>query len=315
MSFQSPLWLLTLVLVPAAVAVYVLARRRRSTRYAIRFPAVATVREVVAATPSWERHVPAALALAAVALLGLALARPRVTDHIPTGQANMMLVTDHSGSMAAEDVQPNRLAAAVSAANTFIDQLPSTVRVGAIGFGSSPDAVQGPAANHAEARSLIDSLVPNGGTDTGDALQLALQLLQGTNVKHPPSAIVLLSDGAANAGPDPVAVSQEAKKEKIPIYTVALGTAGGVLPNPDPFQQPLAVPPDPQLMGEIARVSGARAFNARSADELSSIYKKLGSQLSTVTRKKEITAWFAAAGVVLLIGAAVSSARWSGRLP
>jgi Ca-activated chloride channel family protein len=315
MSFQSPLWLLTLVLVPAAVAVYVLARRRRSTRYAIRFPAVATVREVVAATPSWERHVPAALALAAVALLGLALARPRVTDHIPTGQANMMLVTDHSGSMAAEDVQPNRLAAAVSAANTFIDQLPSTVRVGAIGFGSSPDAVQGPAANHAEARSLIDSLVPNGGTDTGDALQLALQLLQGTNVKHPPSAIVLLSDGAANAGPDPVTVSQEAKKEKIPIYTVALGTEGGVLPNPDPFQQPLAVPPDPQLMGEIARVSGARAFNARSADELSSIYKKLGSQLSTVTRKKEITAWFAAAGVVLLIGAAVSSARWSGRLP
>ena len=75
------------------------------------------------------------------------------------------------------------------------------------------------------------------------------------------------------------------------------------------------MPPDPQLMQEIARVSGGRAFNARSADELSSIYKKLGSQLSTVTRKKEITAWFAAGGVVLLIGAAVSSARWSGRLP
>jgi Ca-activated chloride channel family protein len=68
-------------------------------------------------------------------------------------------------------------------------------------------------------------------------------------------------------------------------------------------------------MQEIAHVSGGTAFNARSADELSSIYKKLGSQLTTVTRKKEITAWFAAAGVVLLIGAAVSSARSSGRLP
>jgi hypothetical protein len=68
-------------------------------------------------------------------------------------------------------------------------------------------------------------------------------------------------------------------------------------------------------MQAIARVSGATAFNAHSADELSSIYKHLGSQLSTVTRKHEITAWFAAAGVVLLIGAAVSSARWSGRLP
>ncbi|MGZ4169666.1 MAG: VWA domain-containing protein [Solirubrobacteraceae bacterium] len=314
MSFGAPLWLLVLGLVPVGIAAYVV-RRRRTRRYAIRFPAVASVREAVAATPSWERHLPTALALAAVAVLAVALARPRVTDHIPTGQANMMLVTDHSGSMAAQDVQPNRLAAAVSAANTFIDQLPGTVRVGAIGFGTSPDAVQGPAANHAQARSLEDSLVPNGGTDTGDALQLALQLLQGANAKHPPSAIVLLSDGAANAGPDPVAVSQEAKKDRIPIYTVALGTAGGVLPNPDPLAPAQPVPPDPQLMHEIARVSGGSAFNARSADELSSIYKKLGSQLSSVTRQKEITAWFAAAGVVLLIGAAAASARWSGRLP
>ena len=314
MSFAAPVWLLTLALVPAGVAAYLWARRR-TRRYAIRFPAVATVREVVATTPTWERHVPAALALAAVALLGVALARPRVTDHVPTGQANMVLVTDHSGSMAAQDVQPNRLAAAVAAANTFIDQLPSTVRVGAIGFGTSPDAVQGPAADHAQARSLVDSLTANGGTDTGDALELALQLLQGSNPKHVPSAIVLLSDGAANAGPDPVSVSQQAKKDRIPIYTVALGTDSGVLPNPDPFAQPQPVPPDPELMQAIARVSGARAFNAHSSDELSSIYKKLGSQLSTVTRKREITAWFAAAGVVLLIGAAVSSARWSGRLP
>jgi Ca-activated chloride channel family protein len=68
-------------------------------------------------------------------------------------------------------------------------------------------------------------------------------------------------------------------------------------------------------MQEIAHLSGGTAFNARSSDELSSIYKKLGSQLSTVSRKHEITAWFAAAGVILLIGAGVASARWSGRLP
>lgn len=314
MSFASPVWLLALGVIPAAWAAYALARRR-SQRYAVRFPAVSTLREVLATTPSWERHVPAALAMAAMASLALALARPRVTEHIPTKQANMVLVTDHSGSMAATDVRPTRLAAAVAAANTFINQLPSTVRVGAIGFGSSPDSVQGPVANHTAARSLIDSLSANGGTDTGDALQLALQLLQGANAKHAPAAIVLLSDGQANAGPDPAVVAQAAKKDRIPIYTVALGTAGGVLPNPDPFAPPQAVPPDPQLMQEIARLSGGSAFNARSADELSSIYKKLGSQLGSVTRQKEISAWFAGAGVVLLIGAAGASARWSGRLP
>ncbi len=88
-----------------------------------------------------------------------------------------------------------------------------------------------------------------------------------------------------------------------------------MLQSPDPFQPNTPVPPDPQLMQEIAHLSGGRAFNARSADELSSIYKKLGSLLCTVSRLHEITAWFAAAGVILLIGAAVTSARWSGRLP
>jgi Ca-activated chloride channel homolog len=314
MSFASPLWLLALALVPAALVAYIGARRR-ARRYAIRFTAVSTLREAVAAAPSWERHVPAALALAAVAALAVALARPHVPYRVATNEASLMLVTDHSGSMAADDVQPTRLAAAVSAANTFIDQLPSTVRVGAIGFGSSPDAVQGPVTNHGAARAIIDAQSANGGTDTGDALGLALELLHGSDVKHPPAAIVLLSDGAANAGPDPVTVARQAARDRIPIYTVALGTPGGILNNPDPLAPPVAVPPDPQLMQEIAQVSGARAFDAQSADELSSIYKRLGGQLSTVSRKREITAEFAIAGLVLLLGAGVASVRQSARLP
>jgi Ca-activated chloride channel family protein len=217
--------------------------------------------------------------------------------------------------MAADDVQPSRLAAAVAAANTFIDELPSTVRLGAIGFSSSPDAVQGPVANHAAARALIDAQTANGATDTGDALELALRLLHGGDPKHPPAAIVLLSDGAANAGPNPVSVARQAGRDRIPIYTVALGTPGGVLANPEPFEPPIPVPPDPQLMAQIAQASGARAFNAQSADQLSSIYKRLGGQLGTVSRKREITVVFAIAGLVALLMAAVGSVRWSGRLP
>jgi Ca-activated chloride channel family protein len=314
MSFGAPLWLLALAVIPAAVAAYIRARRR-AKRYAIRFTAVSTVREAVAAAPSWGRHVPAALALAAVASLAVALARPHLSYRVATNEASLMLVTDHSGSMAANDVQPTRLASAVAAANTFIDQLPRTVRVGAIGFGSSPDQVQGPAANHQAARAIIDAQSAGGGTDTGDALQVALQLLQGASAKHPPAAIVLLSDGAANIGPNPVAVGQQAGRDRIPVYTVALGTPSGQLTNPNPFAPPVAVPPDPQLMQQIAQVSGGRAFNAQSSDALSSIYRRLGSQLSTVTRKREITAAFALAGLVLLVTAAGGSVRSSGRLP
>jgi Ca-activated chloride channel family protein len=314
MSFSAPLWLLALALVPAAIALAVRARRR-ATRYAIRFPAVSTVRAVVAAEPSRSRHLPAALALAAIAMLAIALARPHIKYRAATNEASLMLVTDHSGSMAATDVQPSRLAAAESAANTFIDQLPSSVRVGAIGFGSSPDLVQGPATNHSAARDIIDGQSATGGTDTGDALELALQLLQGSNRKHPPSAIVLLSDGAANAGPNPVTVAHQAAHDRIPIYTVALGTPNGTIASGNPFQPQVAVPPDPQLMAQIAQSSGARAFNAESADQLSSIYKHLGGELSTISRKREITVVFAVAGLVLLLGAAASSVRVSGRLP
>jgi Ca-activated chloride channel family protein len=226
-----------------------------------------------------------------------------------------MLVTDHSGSMASNDVSPTRLAAAERAANTFIDQLPARVRVGAIAFSTSPDAVQAPDANHAAARAIINAQVANGATGTGSALELALQLLHGADPKHPPSAIVLLSDGAANTGPDSVAVSRQAAQEKIPIDTVALGTPNGTLQTPDPLLPPQPVPPDPELMQQIAKASGGRPFNAQSADELSSIYKRLGNELGTVTRKREVTADFAIGGLVLLVLAGMASTRWAGRLP
>jgi len=314
MSFASPLWLGALALIPIAIAAAILARRR-SRRYAVRFPAVSTLVLAAAAGASWRRHLPAAFALAAIAALALALARPRMSYSVPANQASVMLVMDHSGSMAATDVQPTRLAAADKAANTFIDQLPASVLVGAIAFSDAPDAVQGPVENHGAARTIIDGEVANGSTATGDALGLALQLLRGADKKHPPSAIVLLSDGAANAGEDVATVARQAAQDKIPIDTVALGTPNGVLPSPDPFQPPIAVPPDPQLMQEIAQLSGGRSFNAQSSDELSSIYKQLGHQLGSVTRKRDITAAFAIGGLVFLVLGAATSTRWSGRLP
>ena len=314
MNFASPLWRAALTLLPIAVLGSI-AARRRSRRYAVRFPAVSTLRLAAAGGRSWRRHVPAALALAAIAALALALARPRVSYSAPVDQASVMLVTDHSGSMAATDVEPTRLAAAERAANTFIDQLPAQALVGAVAFGSSPDAVQAPSANHTLARAIINGQSANGATDTGDALELALQLLRGADAKHPPSAVVLLSDGAANTGVDVMTVAREAAHDKIPIDTVALGTPGGTLPGAGPFGSAVAVPPDPQLMQQIAQLSGGQSFNAQSADTLSSIYKQLGHQLGSVTRKRDVTADFAIGGLAFVLLAAATSTRWSGRLP
>ena len=313
MSFAAPLWLASLGLVPIAIVASV-AARRRGGRYAVRFPAVSTVQLAVGPGTSWLRHLPAAFALAAIAALSLALARPHVTYGAPVDAASVILVTDHSGSMASNDVAPTRLVAAERAANTFIDELPAGARVGAIGFGTTPDMVQAPVTNHNAARALIDSQVAGGSTATGDALALALQLLHGADVHHPPAAIVLLSDGAANSGQPVSTVAREAGRDRIPIDTVALGTPNGTL-QPDPFSPAVAVPPDPQLMRQIAQLSGGRAFDAQTADQLSSIYQELGHGLARVTRKREVTAEFAIGGVVLLLLAGVTSARFAGRLP
>lgn len=314
MSFSSPLWLASLALIPLAIGAWI-AARRRARRYAVRFPAASTLALAAGGGSSWRRLAPAVFALAAIAALALALARPHVSYSAAVNQASVMLVTDHSGSMAATDVQPTRLAAAQRAANTFIDQLPDKVLVGAIAFSTSADAVQAPSADHGEARAIINAQSANGATATGDALELALQLLRGADRKHPPAAIVLLSDGAANRGLDVTTVAREAARDKIPIETVALGTPDGTLPNPDPLGPPVAVPPDPQSMQQIAELSGGRSFNAQSADELSSIYKQLGRQLGSVTRKREVTVAFAIGGLALLVLAAAGSTRWSGRLP
>jgi Ca-activated chloride channel family protein len=244
----------------------------------------------------------------------MALARPRVSYRTAVTEGSMMLVLDHSGSMAANDVQPTRLAAAVSAADGFIRQLPSTVRLGAVAFSTVPDAVQAPVTDHAAARSIVDAQQANGGTDTGGALALALQLLHGSDRHHPPSAVVLLSDGAANRGPDPVTVATQARSDRIPIYTVALGTATGIL-NTGPLSPPVSVPPDPELMAQIARTSAARAFTAETSDQLSSIYQNLANHLGTVKRSRDITAEFAIAAAALLLGAAALSVRFAGRLP
>ena len=316
MSFATPVWLLGLALVPLALLAYQ-ASRRRGSRYAVRYTAVPALRAAAGTVPAWRRHLPAALALAALAALVLALAKPEKTVAVPVERASIMLVTDHSRSMSATDVSPDRLSAAQRAARTFLNTLPDQVRVGAVAFSDTPDAVQSPSSDHDDARRIVDGQVADGATATGAALEVAIDALKNDkqNGKRPPSAIVLLSDGKTTVPPDPVPVARTAGQLKIPIYTVALGTRDATVPNPNPFGTPLLVAPDPETLRQIAQVSGGKAFTAEDSDSLKSIYKTLGSQLGTKSQKKQITATFAIGGLVLLLGAAVSSLRWAGRLP
>jgi Ca-activated chloride channel family protein len=314
-TFAKPAFLAMLALVPIAIVALAVSRRR-ARRYAVRFTAAPSLKLAGAAVPVWRRYLPALAALAAITALVLALARPERTVAVPVERASIVLVTDHSRSMLAEDVDPDRMTAAKRAARTFLEQLPDEVRVGAVAFSDFPDAIRAPSQDHDEARSVIDGQVADGATATGDALNSAVDLVrqEREGPRKSPAAIVLLSDGKTTVGRNPVIVAEQAKKLGVPIYTVSLGTTDATVPNPG-FGPPLPATPDPETLSQIAETSGGRAFSAEDDSELSSIYRTLGSRLGTKKQKEEVTAKFAAAGFLLLLAGAAGSVRRGARLP
>src|SRR5438132_13067216 len=129
MSFQSPWLLLGLLAIPMLVGFYVASQRRRRA-YAVRFTNLALLSQVMGKGPGFRRHLPAILFIAGLAGLLLSMARPQASIRIPKGQTSVMLAVDVSGAMAATDVQPTRVAAAIAAGRTLIDKLPADAQVG-----------------------------------------------------------------------------------------------------------------------------------------------------------------------------------------
>jgi Ca-activated chloride channel homolog len=323
-SFAAPLWLMLLASLPLAAGA-VLAAGRRRRRFAVRFTAFDTLAGVAATVPRRRRHLPLALGLLAAATLVLAVARPQVSVAVPVERASVMLVIDVSGSMNADDVAPTRMAATQRAAGQFVDEVPDGQRVGLIPFSGAASVLQPLTGEHEAVRAGIDSLRADGATATGEALGLALDELREARDEDggeeggqaaPPAAIVMLTDGRRTTGRDPVPVARQAGREEIPVFTISLGTPDGVLEDPRrPFMPPQPVPPDPETMAEVARVSGGETFDVDDADQLSRIYESLGSQLATEQDQREVTAAFAGGGLLLLLAALVVGLRGRARLP
>jgi Ca-activated chloride channel family protein len=312
MSFQAPLFLLGIVAVPLALAALALARRRPA-RYAVRFPALPTLAAVAPRGTAWRRIVPTALLCLALAALALALARPEATVAVPVERASVVLVTDTSGSMNATDVEPSRLAAAKAAGLSFVDRVPDELQVGLVAYSDAPHTVLRPTQERGEVRAALEGLQADGATAAGDALASALRALGERGDDAPPAAVVLLSDGANTVGQDPVEAAGAARTAGVPVYTVALGTTSGQITTPD--GRTLAVPPDPATLQDVAQASGGRAFAAEDAGSLDEVYERLGSQIGTRKEQREISAGFAAAGLLALGAALFTSLRWRGRLP
>ncbi|MET0938311.1 MAG: VWA domain-containing protein, partial [Gaiellaceae bacterium] len=271
MSFQWPLLLPLLAIVPLAVAGYVILERRRA-RYAVRFTNLEVLAGVVEESRAWRRWLPPVLFFMALAASLLALTRPEVTVAAHREKASVILTIDSSGSMFAKDVPPTRLAAAQEAVRLFLDKLPARYRVGVVTFSSEAQVVAPLTQDRQVVRDAVDYLYPGRGTAIGDALARSVQLAQGASERalgetdvvpaeepsddpeRPATAILLLSDGAQTAGIlQPFEGAQRATTAKIPVYTVALGTPEGTVTF-DRYgsSRTILVPPDPVTLEQIA---------------------------------------------------------------
>jgi Ca-activated chloride channel family protein len=127
----------------------------------------------------------------------------------------------------------------------------------------------------------------------------------------PPRAVVLISDGAQDGGRvKPEEAAAQAKKLGIPIYTVLVGTADGVVEEEltGGFRRIIRVPPNPETLQQVAKDSGGEFFAAPDADRLKRVYEELGSRLGTKKQDREITDLFAALAAGLLLIGGVTSA-------
>ena len=323
LTFASPV-LLAALLVPALALAAYLWLERRPPRGAVSYPNLAVL-ATVASRSNWKRHLLAGLLIATVALLCVAVARPRVPLSATSDRATVVLVVDVSISMNAKDVAPTRLGAARDAIASFVDRVPRRVRIGLIAFADDPVVITAPTTDRALLRQGIASLSPGFGTAIGDAVASAVELVRSstgetgsaTPSHKPDGAVVLLSDGSQTRGLlEPSDGARIAKQARIPVYTIALGTLSGTVTiNRMGQVVTVPVPPDRATLASIAETTGGATFEATDAGRLGSVYRRLGSVVARTSKPREVTAAFVGAAAALLAGAIGLAALTMPRLP
>jgi Ca-activated chloride channel family protein len=329
MTFGAPDWLFCFLALPLVVFVYVKSRQRRGRRSA----ALATLGLT---TPdrgprrNWRGHVPFAIFLLALALLVVAFARPMATIDAPRREATVIVAIDISNSMDASDVKPTRFAAAASAASAFVKEQPSSVKIGVVAFGPSAVIVQPPTLSRPDVIGAIKHLSLGGGTSLGAGILTALDAISGKTLKvnvkslsednsgevnigyYGGATIVVFSDGEDTSRIDPVTVARLASTAGVRIQTVGLGTASGTTVKIDGFTVATAL--DSRTLKAVAAITNGSYHQTGDRAALGAISKTIDLHFAFFPEHTEISAIFAAIAAVFLVGGALISVAWFGRV-
>jgi Ca-activated chloride channel family protein len=346
MTFLWPDMLWLLIAVPALVAVYIFLLRRKK-KAALRYASLSMVKEAMGASQRFRRHLPPILFLLALATMIVAVARPAAIVTLPTQRQTIILAMDVSGSMRAKDVEPNRLAAAQAAAKTFVADLPRDVRVGVVSFAGTAAVVQPPTQNREDIVAAIDRFQLQRGTAIGSGIIVSLATIfpdAGIDVSEsiyernarralpldperkpekkeftpvPPgsyasAAIILLTDGQRNTGPDSLEAAKMAADRGVRVFTVGVGTKNGEVIGFEGWSFRARL--DEETLKSIADLTRGEYFYAGTAMDLKKVYRGLNARLVFEKQQTEITALFSAMGAALSLLSALLSLLWFNRI-
>jgi Ca-activated chloride channel family protein len=332
MSFIWPQALVLLLIVPLLAGLYIQMQKRRR-KYALQYASVSLVAQAVGTGPGVRRHIPAALYLLALTAMVFALARPQATIPVPSNTGTVILAIDVSGSMLAEDVEPNRMDATKAAVKEFIEKQPSGVKVGIVSFSDFGALVAPPSRDRKPVLDALARLRPQRGTNIGGGLQVALDAIYEDNLDAPPTpvpanssapvdptiqrnlaaSIVLLSDGQSNTGPQVEQVAEEATAAGIKVYTIGIGTPQGTILQIQ--GRNVFTRLDEDALRTVADSTGGRYFNAQDKEDLRGVYDELTRERQFEDEETEVTFAVTAAALLLSIIAGGLGLLWFNRLP
>lgn len=329
MSFLWPVMLISLVLIPLFVVIY-LRQNQRRTRLTAK-NTFGLMQDAVGNAIGRRRHLPPLLFITGLGLLLIALARPQAVLSLPRIEGTVILTFDVSGSMAADDLEPTRMDAAKTAALEFVENQPSSILIGVVAFSDGGLAMQAPTNEKETIIAAINRLTPQRGTSLANGILASLNLINPELApsltvdatplptptplprgQHTPSVIILLTDGENNMEPDPFEAAQTALDRGVRIYTIGIGSPAGADLRIDDFI--IHTQLDEATLQLISEITEGTYYNAQSEEDLRGIYNAIEPQLTIKTEPVEMTSLIGAVSILLfLVGAAVSL-LWFGRV-
>jgi Ca-activated chloride channel homolog len=347
MTFLWPEALWFLLAVPLLVAGYLWALHRKK-KAALRYASLSLVKDAIGAGQKWRRHVPPAIFLLAMIVMIVAAARPAAIVKLPSQHEIIILAMDVSGSMRATDVEPNRLAAAQAAARSFVNDQPRNTRIGVVAFAGTASLVQPPTQSREDVLAAIERFQLQRATAIGSGILVSLQAifpdvefdLGASNPRRrmgpaqplgqlpkpqdkPPAkpvqpgsygsaAIILLTDGQATTGPDPIEAARIAAERGIRIFTVGVGTVNGEIVGGEGWSMRVRL--DEETLKTISNITRGEYFYAGTAVDLKKIYQALNAKFVLEKKKTEVTALFTALAAVIALVSAALSMLWFNRV-